>query len=256
MDETTALITTLEATDATARTACEGWTAHELVAHLAAGATEMAALTEDAVAGRPSRATRELADREAPFVALEDSVLRDRLVVAALRLGAAIEALQAAGPAAVVRFAGGSLTAADLTMHGRSEAALHRWDIAGDDDISVELLAQPELTAHAVTVMSTMPGAALESVARRAAAAGITPGRSTFGAPGQPDVVLLSDAAGARLELAEPSASPTATADPATRLLALWGRRSSLGAIRWNDDGPEAHRLEGLLWATRHGTAG
>jgi hypothetical protein len=256
MDETTALITTLEATDAAAATACEGWTAHELVAHLAAGATEMAALTEDAVAGRPSRETRDLGDREAPFVVLDDDVLREQLVMAALRLGAAVEALRATGPTAAVRFAGGSLTAADLTMHGRSEAALHRWDLAGDDDISVELLSQPELTTHAISVMSTMPGAALESVSRRAQAVGITEGRSTFASPGQPDVVLLCDAAGARLELAEPSARPTATADPATRLLALWGRRSGRGTIRWNDDGPDAHRLEGLLWATRHGMIG
>lgn len=255
MDETTALITTLEATGAAAATACEGWTAHELVAHLAAGATEMAELTEDAVAGRPSRETRDLGEREAPFVALDDDVLRDRLVVAALRLGAAVEALRAAGPAAAVHFAGGSLTAADLTMHGRSEAALHRWDLAGDDDISVELLSQPELTAHAISVMTSMPGAALESIGRRARAAGIGPGRSTFGSPGQPDVVLVCDAAGARLELAEPSATPTATADPATRLLALWGRRSGRGSVRWNDDGPAARRLDRLLWATRPGAA-
>ncbi|MGO9874818.1 MAG: maleylpyruvate isomerase N-terminal domain-containing protein, partial [Acidimicrobiia bacterium] len=40
VDEVGELITTLLATPATRLTACRGWTAHELVAHLAAGAAE------------------------------------------------------------------------------------------------------------------------------------------------------------------------------------------------------------------------
>ena len=108
MDEATALILTLEQTPTDAPTACSGWTAHELVAHLAAGAAEMADLTEDAV---------------------------------------------------------------------------------------------------------------------------------TFAAPGRPDVVLTADRHGPRSSLDAPTAAPAASADPDVRRLALWGRRSSSGPIRWQ--GPE-----------------
>ncbi|MGZ6964690.1 MAG: maleylpyruvate isomerase N-terminal domain-containing protein [Acidimicrobiia bacterium] len=249
MDEASELLTTLEVTAPTAPTACAGWTAHELVAHLAAGAAEMAALTEDSIAGREPRPTRGLRDREAPFVALPDDELRDRLVTEALRLGAAVASLRAAGPAASVPFSGRSLSAADLDLHGRSEAALHRWDLAGDDAISIELLSQPVLTAHATSVLSSMLDGSPESVASRVDGSGIGAARITFGSPGEPDVVLVRDEDGPRLEMAEPCSEPTATSDPATRLLALWGRRTTIGAIRWNGGASECRDLSRLLGA-------
>jgi hypothetical protein len=248
MDETAAFLATLDAAAPDAPTACAGWTAHELVAHLAAGAAELAQLTENAVDGRPARSTRALADREAPFVVLDDDVLRGRLVDEALRLGAAVERLRARGPDAGVPFAGRTMTVAALDLHGRSECAVHRWDLVGTDDASRELLAQPDLTAHAVTVLSTMVDGSAESVASRAGAL-VAPVRAAFASPGQPDVVLETGDGGtvARLELAEPCRAPAATADAATRLLALWGRRSCVGPITWDDDGPGCDALRALL---------
>jgi uncharacterized protein (TIGR03083 family) len=250
MDEATELLTTLHTTPSTAPTACAGWTAHELVAHLAAGAAEMAELTEDAVAGREPRPTRAFDDREAPFAAIPDDELRDRLVREALRLGAAVETLSAAGPGASVPFAGRNLGAAELSMHGRSEAALHRWDLAGDDAIGVELLSQPELTVHATSVLSSMLDGSPESVALRADASRIRSARMTFASPGEADVVFVRDERGARLEMADPCIQPTATADPATRLLALWGRRTSIGLIQWTGAPDKCHDLSLLLWGT------
>ena len=250
MDEATALIETLGATPPSAPTACAGWTAHELVAHLAAGAAEMADLTEATVAGRPSRATRAFADREAPFVVLPDDELRDRLLVEALRLGAAVESLGTAGPDAGVDFAGRRLTAADLSIHGRSEAALHRWDLVGDDEVSRDLLGQPELSEHAVAVLTSMLDGSPEAISSRFASTGVAPARLAFASPGQPDVVFVRDEAGSRLELADPGPAAAASADPATRLLALWGRRSQLGPIRWGED-PEP--LVALLWSISPG---
>jgi uncharacterized protein (TIGR03083 family) len=246
MDEATALLSTLVTTSPDAPTACAGWTAHELVAHLAAGAAEMAELTEATLAGMTPRATKAFGEREAPFAALDDDELRDRLVTEALRLGAATQALGDMNKE--VAFSGRSLTAADLAMHGRSEAAVHRWDLAGDDDTGRQLLAQPELTAHAVTVLNSMVSASSEAVARRARAAGMADVRVAFGAPGRPDIVLVADSDGARLELHDPSPSPVATADPATRLLALWGRRSTTGAVRWNGDDARCQALAAFLW--------
>ncbi len=248
MDEATELVTTLMAIPATAPTACAGWTAHELVAHLAAGAAEMAGLTEDAVAGRPARPTRSFRDREAPFVTLPDDALRERLVAEALRLDAAVEALGASGPEATVPFSGRSLSAADLSLHGRSEAALHRWDLAGDDAVSVDLLRQPELTVHATSVLSSMVDGSPESVASHAEGAAIGTQRLAFASPGAADVVFVHDELGARLEMADPCTAPVATADPATRLLALWGRRTTIGTIRWHGAASECDAMARLLW--------
>jgi uncharacterized protein (TIGR03083 family) len=247
MDEASELLITLESTAPTTRTACAGWTAHELVAHLAAGAAEMAGLTEESVAGLEPRPTQGFRDREAPFVQLPDDELRDRLVVEALRLNAAVASLRAVGSAASVSFSGRSLSAADLDLHGRSEAALHRWDLAGDDAISVDLLSQPELTAHATSVLTSMLDGSPESVASRVTASEIRAPRLTFAAPGEPDVVFVHDQAGPRWGMADPTSEPTAVSDPATRLLALWGRRSTIGSISWTGAASERPDLSSLL---------
>jgi hypothetical protein len=253
MDEATAFLSTLQSTVPTAPTACTGWTAHELVAHLTAGAAEMAALTESVTSGRGGRATTDFAAREAPYVAMHDDDLRGQLVLEAIRLSTAIEVLEATGQ--TVPFAGRRLDSKSLTMHGRSEAALHRWDLAGDDDVSQELLRQPELTMHAVEVLNTMLEASPEAVRVRATAAGITDFRAHFGAPGQPDVVLVVDGAGARLKLDEPRAHCCAAADPATRLLALWGRRSPTRLITWDaDEAAAGDALATFLWGVEPGS--
>jgi hypothetical protein len=215
----------------------------------------MADLTEGVVRGRAPRPTTDFARREAPFVAMADDELRGRLVTEAIRLSVAIDGLASTGPGsgagagagATVAFSGRRLGASELTMHGRSEAALHRWDMAGDDDISEALLAQPELTAHAVDVLNTMIDGSPESVTARTTSAAITELRANFAAPGHLDVVLVVDGAGARLELDEPRSTACAQADPATRLLALWGRRSPRRTIAWNDDSA-ARSLATFLW--------
>ena len=208
----------------------------------------MADLIDAALAGEKERATKAFAEREAPFVAMADDDLRTRLVLEAIRLSTAIDALGSSAPAANVSFAGRRLDPAELTMHGRSEAAVHRWDLAGDDDVSEDLLAQPELTAHAVHVLNTMLDASPEAVHARVCAAGITDLRAAFAAPGQPDVVLVVHDGGARLELGEPRPRWAARSDAATRLLALWGRRSIDRRVEWCEDGGVRDPFAGFLW--------
>lgn len=132
------------------------------------------------------------------------------------------------------------------TPDGRCEAALHRWDLAGGDAVSRELLSQPDLTVHALSVLNSME--IDESIGHRAELAGPAAARLTFGSPGQPDVVVVHDADGTRLQLDEPDPAPTANSDPATRLLALWGRRSAVGEIRWGDNARDCRHLAAFLW--------
>jgi hypothetical protein len=249
MDEASAFLATLERTAPRAPTACTLWTAHELVAHLAAGAAEMAELVEARLAGLPERATREFGQREAPYRALPDDELRTRLVEEALRLSAAVEALGGTGPSPAVLFSGRRLGAKEIALHGRSEAAIHRWDLAGDDDAGHDLLGQAELTTHTVSVLNAMLDSSAEAVAGRVARAGIPRGWQTrFGASGQPDVVLEVDEAGARLLIDEACPRPTVTGDPAARLLALWGRRSAAWPLEFDLGDPAAPVLAAWLW--------
>ncbi|HSO96733.1 MAG TPA: maleylpyruvate isomerase N-terminal domain-containing protein [Acidimicrobiia bacterium] len=249
MDEATALLTTLEATRPEAPTACTGWTAHDLTAHLAAGAKEMADLVEVALAGQPDRPTRPFTTREAPFVAMPDAVLREHLIVEALRLNAATETLAQTGSDTTVAFAGRRLTAAELDLHGRSEAALHRWDLVGDDETSRALLAQPELTTHAATVLNEMLPDAGEAPIRRARRAGVSATRAVLRSPDRPDVILLVDNGRARFEIAEQHDDPpTLVTDPATRLLLLWGRRSAEATVTWCQGQGARRPIEALLW--------
>src|SRR3954462_2004273 len=90
LDEVGEFFSTLLATPAHRATACRGWTAHELVAHLAAGAAEEAALIEAHLDGAPGRPTRSHEARELPYRALPDADLRDRLIANAGRLGTAL----------------------------------------------------------------------------------------------------------------------------------------------------------------------
>ncbi len=167
LDEVGALFTTLLATPPDRLTNCQGWTAHDLVAHLASGAAEEADLIESHLAGNTERTTRGFAEREEPYRALPDTELRDQLVANGARLTDALDALHGDKSGAVL-FTGRRMSAADFAMHSRSECAIHRWDLVGRDDVGWHMLAQPKLTAHALTVltqMSTLPEAPANRIA-------------------------------------------------------------------------------------------
>src|SRR3954452_6362421 len=123
IDEVGELITTLLATPPNRLTNCRGWTAHDLVAHLAAGAAEEADLIESHLARGPERTTRSHAEREAPYRALADAELRDQLVMNGARLAGALEALDR-DESGEVLFTGRRMSAADFAMHSRSECAI------------------------------------------------------------------------------------------------------------------------------------
>jgi uncharacterized protein (TIGR03083 family) len=243
--ESLELMKTLADADPAAPTACSEWTVHDLIAHLAAGAKENADLIEDALAGRPVRATRSFAEREPAFVALPEEQLRQELVMQAGRKIAAVQALADRGPEAVYQFTGRPFTAALAQTHSRSEAAIHRWDIVGDDETGMELLAAPDLTRHAVEILNTLP-ILYEAPLSRARVAQIDRLRIVMRSPAHPDVVMDIIPGSARFELGEINQPAEGDAvvetDPAHRLLSIWGRRAP------------GHRItitsEPKLWAT------
>jgi hypothetical protein len=100
-----------------------------------------------------------------------------------------------------------------------------------------------------------MLDASPESVTARTTAAAITGLRAHFAAPGHMDVILVVEGGRACLELDQPRGTPCARADPATRLLALWGRRSSVGPIQWNNAAGSARSLARFLWGVEPAAA-
>lgn len=211
-----AFVSALSNVEATAPTWCLGWSAHEVVAHVTAAAEERANLIEEYLAGRPSRPTRSREEREPPFRALPDTSLRDRLVVEAARFERAVAALDERD---TIVYTGWSMTARLLRTHSRSEAALHRWDLVGDDQISVRLLSDQALTDHALAVFTAIPGL-LE--AQRWLKASFTSQQVRFRTPGQPDVLVKPEEG---LLLAPPEgADIVIEMGPGERLLVLWGR--------------------------------
>jgi uncharacterized protein (TIGR03083 family) len=245
-DEIGEFVATLLATPAHRLTNCAGWTAHELVAHMAGGAAEEADLIEAHLSGSP-RPTRAFAEREEPYRALPDAELRDRLVAEAGRLASTLAKLEADGTAPV-EFTGRPMTAADFEMHSRSECALHRWDLVGRDDVGWALLGQPCLTKHALTVLSQM-SALPETPANRLAGYRAEPAvHAIIRSAPHDDVVLTLDQGAVTLALAPISDAPPALElDAAARLLLLWGRREPSAPIDVYATGATAEAVAVLL---------
>lgn len=201
-------------------TRCVEWRVHELACHIAAGAAEIRRNVEAYNQGGPEAVpeTRELDEREEPFRGLALDELRSQIATNTDAMMGAIGVALEKDPEAVTPWVGRQMPIAAFLTHARSEYAVHRWDLVGDDDISIELLAQPELTAHAVMALG-------EALVQRGLAsigqAGPPTGEVVLASQGQPPI-LVSDSGVSFLE--EPGDLPVVEADPAARLLLLWGR--------------------------------
>ena len=206
-------------------TACRGWTAHDVLVHVVAGGAEMARLIGEHLNGAPPSATVTFEDREPAFRAVDHDVLVE--LVAGGSLGELIAAVDAADS---VPFTGWSMDAAALTMHLRSELALHRWDLVGSDDMSIELLSQPDLTRHAVRALGAFDVISERVTARdrRAGAIGPVGAAICLHSAGEPDVVVIGTENGTVVRIEDAVDGPGITTDPAARLLMLWGRRPPL----------------------------
>ena len=244
INETQAFLEASDRLPPNALTACAGWTVHEITAHVAAGADEIARLFEAYGEGLPVPPTRTFDEREPEYRAMDDAALRKRLFRASVRMGSVMQAVFSREPDAVIPFTGQSMTAATFAMHSRSECAIHRWDMVGDDEVSWKLLSQPEITSHAVNVLA--PLLFSRGCAASPAPAGEFDAR--IRAPGQPDLLVRRDDAGALLKFAPDDGSPAIETDAAARLLFIWGRRpGDPSRIRSGLSADDRVRLQALL---------
>jgi uncharacterized protein (TIGR03083 family) len=201
-----------------APTQCRDWTVHHLLAHLAAGSAEIADLAEGALRGLAPRATQGFTERESPYLALPPSHLRRRFVVEAMRATAALLDLRRND--LPVDFTGVKLSPTSLAAHAEAELVLHRWDLTGDDDVSIRALSRAELVTHAVSIVATMRPNVMPFQLVAGADRAV---RAVLRADGQADVILADGS----LRMGEAPSLPVVTFHPAARALALWGRRST-----------------------------
>jgi hypothetical protein len=218
--EFNAFLETLDATPPGAVSACQGWTAHEVTAHLAAGAAEVSRHIDAFLQGEAVPPTKGFEEREAPYRSLADPVLRRRLEREAHTALSLIGHAVQAHPAAVIPWSGRQMWVAKFAPHIASEFAIHRWDLAGDSDD--RLLARPALLEHAVDVLGPL-------LLQRGVRQDPHPSQDLavrLRSSAQPDVRVTVRAGEARISLDSRSADePWLECGPGARLLVVWGRR-------------------------------
>lgn len=188
--------------------------------------------------------TRSFEVREAPYRAMDDPALRRRLEAEEAKMRSVLDQVLAGYPAAIVPWTGRRMAVEKFVPHMRNEFAIHSWDLAGEGDVGSRLLAQPELTEHAVGVLGRLllvrgrrrdPGTGRDFAVRLRCEA-------------CQDVRVVVDG-DAGLELADQEGEePYAELDAAARTLVIWGRRPDRrGRFRSHMPAEALARLQALL---------
>jgi uncharacterized protein (TIGR03083 family) len=243
--EVDAFVDALEGVAPNAVTACVGWTAHELVAHLTSGVEAIASEAEAHLDGRPIPVFGSFAERELAFWEVDDDRLRRRLIDGERRMTAGLDAIQALSGDTAVPGIGWGMPISDVALHLRQEFAIHRWDLVGDDDVGDEILARPELIEHSVRILS----APLLAVGIQRDQRPEEPFMARIRSPQEPDLIVEVGRERSRLVLVDNlDGDAQVECDAGARLLLVWGRRPSAAArVRTTLDPGSLARLTTIL---------
>lgn len=243
--EADAFLATLDQAAPEAVSACVGWTTHEIAAHVTGGAVEVLRHLDPYLQGDPVPPTRGFEEREAPLQAMDHSALLHRLDAEEQRMRAVLGDVLDREPEAVIAWTGRQMTVAKFIPHLRNEHALHRWDVAGDDDTSLTLLADTDLVEHSVGVL----GQILLRAGREHDPDPDSDFHVRLRAEGQRDLRVLVENGTASLGWADDDRDePSVDIDAAARQLFIWGRRpDSHGRLHSHLSQPQLARLQALL---------
>ena len=137
-----------------AGTWCEAWTVHDIVAHQAANAEELARALGAHLEGETVE-TRGF-EREDPLRAMNDWDLWDALHDRMATLNDVAAAADGVPGDADVAWTGRTMNVPWFAEHMREELVLHGWDITGDCDASPAFqagLGEPWMTTHSVVAV-------------------------------------------------------------------------------------------------------
>lgn len=214
-------LTALQDLPPRALTYCPEWTVHDVGAHLAGAYEEVIRHVRAYAAETPLPSTRGFEEREASFKELGPAELLSTVERSEQRMREEINAVLTEEPDATLWWTKRWMRVESFLSHLRSECAIHRWDMLGDDETSMRLLEQFDLFKHAVTAVGPKPlsargldryGAQLEGLSARMRSDGL------------PDLLVEVARSLSTMELVDPAGEPTITGDQAARLLLLWGR--------------------------------
>lgn len=229
-----------------ALTACPEWTVHDIGAHLAGVYEEVARHVTAYAAGTPLTSTRSFEEREAPFKELSAAELLRTVDREEERMRQEIRPVISEEPDATLWWTGRWMRVDAFLSHLRNECAIHRWDMYGEDEVSLKLLGQFDLLKHAVTNIGAKPlcgrgigkfGTELSGLSARVRTEGL------------PDLRIEVTDSGPTMDLVDPAGEPTISGDQAARLLLLWGRSPATPSTRLQSFGSndEVLRLRRLL---------
>lgn len=243
--EAEAFLATIDGAPPEALSACEGWTTHEIAAHVTGIAVEVVRHLEPYLAGDPVPETRSFEEREAPLQALRHADLLGRLDREEARMRQAVADVLDRDPDAVIPWTGRRMAVAKFVPHLRNEHALHRWDLAGDDETSRALLGREDLVDHSVEEL----GQVLLVAGRRHDPDPDRDFRVRLRSPGQRDLRVLVSGGTARLAWADDDTDePALDIEAADRHVFIWGRRPDRhGRSRSHLSQPDLARLQALL---------
>jgi hypothetical protein len=243
--EAIAFITTIDQTAPAAVSACDGWTTHEIAAHVTGIAVEVIRHLDPYLQGDPVPETRSFEEREAPLQAMEHAALLRRLDAEETRMRRMVDEVLGDEPDAVIPWTGRHMAVAKFIPHLRNEHALHRWDIAGDDDTSSQLLGDMDLVDHSVGEL----GAILLVAGREHDPDPDADFAVRLQVPDQPDLRVVVDGGTATLAWAQDDADePAVEMDTGARQLFIWGRRPDhRDRLRSQLTQPQLARLQALL---------
>ena len=243
--EADAFLSTIDSTDPDAVSACEGWTTHEIAAHVTGIAIEVSRHLDPYLRGESVPKTRSFEEREAPLQALGHADLLTLLDSEETRMRRFVSEVLDRERDAVIPWTGRHMAVAKFIPHLRNEHALHRWDVAGEDDISRQLLGSDDLVDHSVGEL----GQILLVAGRKHDPDPDTDFRVRLRSDGHRDLRVLVNAGTATLAWADDSAEePSVDIDPVARHVFIWGRRPDRRGQAYSHlSQPDLARLQALL---------
>jgi uncharacterized protein (TIGR03083 family) len=219
--EAEAFLATVQRIDPASVSRCEGWTAHEIVAHVAGIALEVNRHLDPYLQEDPVPETRSFDEREAPLQAMEHHDLLPRLEAEEKRMRNLVSDVLEKDPDSTIKWTGRRMGVAKFIPHLRNEHALHRWDLVGDNEDEPPIVGQPDLVEHSVEEL----GRILVVAGRKHDPTPDADFSVRLCVGGEPDLSVVVDSRQAALVWTDGSGMPRVEMDRAARHLFIWGRQ-------------------------------